>query len=56
MPTVQVKVKYSSIGGKPTSITKTTVHVSSKNPTESEVSAEIKKKHPKWNFIILEIK
>ena len=55
MKSVRVKIKYSSTGGKPTSTTTTSVQVSSKTPTESEVSAYIKKKHPKWNFEILEI-
>jgi len=55
MQSVKVKIKYSSTGGKPTSTTMITVYVSSKTPTESEVSAYIKKKHPKWNFEILEI-
>lgn len=56
MPMVQVKVKYSSTGGTPSSTTSTSVQVTSKTPTESEVSAAIRKMHPKWNFIILEIK
>ena len=55
MPSVTVKVKYSSTGGNPNATTRTSVQVSSKNPTESEVSAAIKKKNPRWNFIILEI-
>ena len=55
MPSVSVKIKYSSTGGNPNAVTKTSVQVSSKNPTESEVSSAIKKKNPKWNFIILEI-
>ena len=56
MPSVNVKIKYSSTGGTPNATTTTSVQVSSKTPTESEVSAAIKKKSPKWNFIILEIK
>lgn len=56
MHPVSVKVKYSAIGGRPTSGTSTTVMVVSKPPTESEVSAAIKKKHPKWNFVIIEMK
>ncbi len=36
--------------------TSTSVTVSKKNPTESEVAAAIRKKHPKWNFTIIEIK
>lgn len=56
MPTVNVKVKYSPTGGEPKQISSKSFQVSSKTPTESEVSAAIKKKNPKWNFIILEIK
>ena len=56
MPSVNVKIKYSSTGETPNATTTTSVQVSSKKPTESEVSAAIKKKNPKWNFIILEIK
>ena len=56
MPSVRAKVKYSSTGGTPNATTYTSVLVSSKNPTESEVSAAIRKKNPKWNFVILEIK
>lgn len=32
------------------------VQVSSKSATESEISAAIKKLHPDWEFIIVEIK
>lgn len=53
---VSVKIKYSSTGGTPNATTTTSVKVSEKPPTESEVSAAIKKAHPQWNFIILEIK
>jgi hypothetical protein len=56
MHSVQVKVKHSSTGGNPTSQTTMSVMVSSKTPTESEVSAAIRKAHPNWNFVILEIK
>lgn len=57
MPSVNVKVKYNSTGGANLNAgTQTSVTVSKKNPTESEVAAAIKKKHPKWNFAILEIK
>jgi hypothetical protein len=56
MPLVQVKLKFSSTGGTPTTTTSASVVVTSKTPTESEVSAAIRKMHPKWNFIILEIK
>jgi hypothetical protein len=54
---VTVKVKYNSSGGAAlNSGTQINVTVSKKNPTESEVAAAIKKKYPKWNFAILEIK
>ncbi len=56
MPLVSVKVKFSATGSTPTTTTTRTVSVSKKPPTESEVSAAIKKANPKWNFIILEIK
>lgn len=56
MPSATVKVQYSATGGNPGSKTTTSVHVNSKTPTESEISAAIKKKNPKWNFIILEYK
>ncbi|MBK6757500.1 MAG: hypothetical protein IPG70_07720 [Moraxellaceae bacterium] len=56
MPTVNVKLKYSSTGGAPTATTSVSVYVISAKPTESEVSAAIKVKHPQWNFIILEIR
>jgi hypothetical protein len=56
MPTVSVKIKYSSTGDNPNSTITTSVMVTRKTPTESEVTAAIKKAHPKWNFIILEIK
>lgn len=56
MPSASVKIKYSSTGGNPNATTQISVQVSRKPPTESEVSAAIKKKHPKWNFVILEIK
>jgi hypothetical protein len=55
MPSVNVKIKYSSTGGAPASTTKISVQVSKKPPTESEVQAAIVKKYPKWNFVILEI-
>lgn len=55
MPSVNVTIKYSSTGGNPTSKTKISVQVTRKPPTESEVEAAIRKAHPKWNFIILEI-
>lgn len=55
MPTVNVKLKYNSMGGVPNSTTSVSVYVSSAKPTESEVSAAIKMKHPQWNFIILGI-
>jgi hypothetical protein len=56
MPYVDVKVKCSPTGGKPNTTTKLSVHVSRKPPSESEVTAAIRQKHPEWNFIILEIK
>lgn len=56
MVSVSVKIKYSSTGGNPSSTSTISVQVSKKPPTESEVSAVIKKAHPKWNFTILEIK
>ncbi len=56
MQTVSVKIKYSSTGANLNATTQVSVQVSKNPPTESEVSAAIKKKHPKWNFIILEIK
>ncbi len=56
MPSVNVKIKYSSTGGTPNATTLTSVQVSRSPPTESEVSAAIKKAHPEWNFIILEIR
>ena len=56
MPSVNVKIKYSSTGGTPSTVTTMNVYVTKKPPTESEVNAAIEKAHPKWNFIILEIK
>ena len=56
MPSVNVKLQYSSTGGNQNARTTISVQVTSKTPTESEVSAAIKKKNPKWNFTILEIK
>jgi hypothetical protein len=55
MYSVRVKVQYSPNGGKPTGINYTTVLVKSDPPTESEVTAAIKKANPNWNFISLEI-
>lgn len=55
MPSVNVKLKYSSTGGTPSSTTSVSVYVSSQKPTESEISAAIKKQHPMWNFTILQI-
>jgi len=55
MHSVKVKVKYSPNGGTPTGITYTTVYVTTNPPTESEVTAAIRKANPQWNFIILEI-
>jgi len=56
MPSVRVKVKYSSTGDTPSAVTTVSVSVSKKDPTESEVSAVLSKRYPKWNFYILEIK
>ena len=56
MHSVSVRIKYSSTGGNPNAITRVAVMVLSKPATESEVSATLKRKHPKWNFVILEIK
>lgn len=56
MPTAHVKFKYSATGGHPTTLSSTDVHVTSNPATESEVSAALKKKYPKYNFIITEIK
>jgi hypothetical protein len=53
---VSVKIKYNATGGTPTGSTWITVDVYSKNPTESEIAAAIRKKNPQMNFIILEIK
>jgi hypothetical protein len=55
MHSVKVKVKYSPNGGTPNGITYTTVYVMTNPPTESEVTAAIRKANPQWNFIILEI-
>jgi len=55
MYSVRVKVKYSPNGGTPSGINYTTVYVTKNPPTESEVTAAIKKANPNWNFIILEI-
>ena len=55
MHSVSVKVKYSPTGGSPTSTTKISVLVSKRPPTESEVQAAIKKRYPKWSFVIVEI-
>jgi|HubBroStandDraft_4_1064222.scaffolds.fasta_scaffold02598_6 hypothetical protein len=55
MQSVSVKIKYSSTGGTPTSTTKVSVLVSKKPPTESEVTEAIRKRYPKWKFIVLEI-
>ncbi len=55
MPSVNVRIKYSSTGGAPNAQTTTSVQVSRKPPTEAEVAAAIKKANPKWNFVILEI-
>lgn len=56
MPSVTVKLKYSSTGGVPNVTGTKAVNVTRKPPTESEVMAALKKLHPKWSFTILEIK
>jgi hypothetical protein len=55
MVSVSVRIKYSSTGGTPNATTRTSVQVTKMNPSESEVAAAIKKKYPRWNFIIIEI-
>jgi hypothetical protein len=54
MPTVIVKYKLVHTGSSTT--TSRSLQVTKKPPTESEVSALLKKAHPKEEFIILEIK
>lgn len=56
MPSVSVKYKYAPQGKKPSTTSSTSVTVSRKPPTESEVMAELKRLHPNWEIIILEIK
>lgn len=52
---VNVKIKYSSLGKIPNTTVSIPIYVSSKNPTESEVTSVIKRKNPKWNFFIIKI-
>ena len=54
MPSVTVKYKIIRTGS--TSTTSRSLQVTKKPPTESEVTALLKKVHPKDEFIILEIK
>jgi hypothetical protein len=54
MPTVIVKYKLVHKGSSTT--TSRAVQVTKRPPTESEVSAQLKKAHPKEEFVILEIK
>jgi len=60
MPTVHVKFKHKSIDAPSTygyaSGSDSSVPVSSKNPTESEVLAALKKRHPNKDLVIIEIK
>ena len=56
MQAVSVRIKYSSTGGNLNAFTTTSVMVSKKPPTESEVIAVIKKKHPRCNFVVIAIK
>jgi len=52
MPSVSVRVEYSSTGGVPTSTPRVSVQVSAKPPTESELYAAISKRYLNWNFIM----
>ena len=54
MPTVIVKYKLVHRGS--STVTSRAVQVTKKPPTESEVSSQLRKAHPKEEFIILEIK
>jgi hypothetical protein len=55
MPQVNVKYKYKSSNG--SGSTTNYVTVSKNPPSESEILAELKKKHPTWSdFVIIEIK
>lgn len=56
MPSVHVKYKHKSESCKTFNNGAGSVTVSSKTPTESEVLAALKKKHPNWtDIVILEI-
>lgn len=56
MPTAIVKYKYGPLGKKADVTSSTSVQVSRKPPTESEVMAALKKLYPTREIIILEIK
>lgn len=56
MHSVTAEVRYSPSGREPSQNTKLIVHVDKLPDTESEVTALIKRKNPKWNFFILSIK
>lgn len=55
MATVKVTYKYSDMGKTPSMTSNCRVNVSSSKPTESEVLAELRKSHPKTEFLILKI-
>lgn len=55
MHSVTVEARYSPSGGEPNQNKKLIVHVDKLPSTESEVTAFIKRKNPKWNFFILYI-
>jgi len=56
MPNVSVKYKYGPAGKKADVLTSTSVSVSRKPPTESEVMAALKKTYPNREIVIIEIK
>lgn len=56
MPTVTVKYKYGHLGKKADVTSVTSVQVTRKPPTESEVMAVLKKLYPTREIIILEIR
>ena len=57
MPSVHVKYKHKTTSSNSCQSGSTSVTVSSKTPTESEVLAALKKSHPTWtDIVILEIK
>lgn len=55
MPTVVVKHQYGPKGKKPSVTGSTSVQVSRKPPTESEVAAALRRLYPDREIIILEI-